>query len=50
MAFQTGIDREQALLFPVSLDDMIPKEHPVRIIDLFIQNLDLLRSIFWGLW
>ncbi|HRH67830.1 MAG TPA: IS1182 family transposase [Bacteroidia bacterium] len=41
MAFQTGVDREQALLFPVSLEEMIPKEHPVRIIDLFIQALDL---------
>ena len=41
MAFQIGIDREQALLFPVSPDEMIPEEHPVRIIDLFIENLDL---------
>lgn len=41
MAFQKGIDREQTLLFPVSLEEMVPKEHPVRIIDLFIQTLDL---------
>ena len=37
MAFQKGIDREQTLLFPVSLEEMISKEHPVRIIDLFIE-------------
>ena len=41
MGFQRGINREQAILFPVCLDEMIPEEHPVRIIDLFIQNLDL---------
>ncbi len=41
MAFQTGINREQSLLFPVSLEEMIPKEHPIRIIDLFIETLDL---------
>ncbi len=41
MGFQNGIDREQTMLFPVSLEDMIPKEHPIRILDLFIQKLDL---------
>lgn len=41
MAFQKGIDREQTLLFPVSLEEMIPTEHPVRIIDLFIHTLNL---------
>jgi len=46
MAFQTGLDREQALLFPVSLEEMIPKEHPVRIIDLFIETLDLKKLGF----
>ena len=46
MGFQNGIDREQTLLFPVSLEEMIPKEHHVRIIDLFIQKLDLQKLGF----
>ncbi|HQU96957.1 MAG TPA: hypothetical protein PLO39_12490 [Saprospiraceae bacterium] len=41
MAFQKGMGRGQSLLFPLSLDEMISAEHPVRIIDLFIQSLDL---------
>ena len=46
MSFQKGIDREQTLLFPVSIEEMIPKEHPVRIIDLFIGPLDLQKLGF----
>lgn len=46
MAFQKGIDRGQSLLFPVSLEEMIADEHPVRIIDLFIQTLDLQKLGF----
>ncbi len=46
MGFQKGIDREQTLLFPLSLDEMIPEEHPVRIIDLSIHNLDLQKLGF----
>ena len=46
MNFQEGVDRNQALLFSVSLEEMIPEEHPVRIIDLFIQTLDLQKSGF----
>ncbi len=41
MAFLKGIDREQTLLFPVTIEEMIPAEHPVRIIDLFIETLNL---------
>lgn len=46
MGFLKGMDREQTLLFPVSLEEMIPQEHPVRIIDLFIQALDLQKLGF----
>jgi transposase len=46
MGFQKGIDREQTLLFPLSLEEMIPEEHPARIIDLFIHNLDLQKLGF----
>ncbi len=31
MGFQKGIDREQTILFPLSLEEMIPKVHPLRI-------------------
>lgn len=48
MSFQKGNDREQTLLFPVSLEEMITKEHPVRIIDLFIQTLDLQKLGFFS--
>jgi hypothetical protein len=41
MGFRKGIDRDQTNLFPVNLEDMIPKELRVSIIDLFIQKLDL---------
>jgi transposase len=46
MGFQKGIDRNQNMLFPINLEDMIPKEHPVRIIDLFIHTLDLTKLGF----
>ncbi len=46
MGFQKGIDREQTILFPLSLEEMIPNEHPLRIIDLFIQKLDLEKLEF----
>jgi transposase len=46
MGFQNGIDRTQTLLFPVNLEEMIPEEHPVRIIDLFIQTLDMQKLGF----
>lgn len=41
MRFIEGIDRRQAALFPVSLDDRIESDNEVRDIDAFVQGLDL---------
>jgi len=39
--FIEGEARTQATLFPERLDDYITEENPVRVIDVFIDNLDL---------
>lgn len=39
--FFEGDDRRQATLFPESLDDYIAKDSPVRVIDVFIDELDI---------
>ena len=36
-----GIDRGQSTLFPECLDDWISEENPVRVIDVFVEDLDL---------
>jgi transposase len=41
MKFIQGQDRFQACLFPVSLDASIEKNNEVRLIDLFVDSLDL---------
>jgi transposase len=44
--FITGEDRHQLALFPERLDDSIAEDNPVRFIDLFIDELDLLELGF----
>src|ERR1700747_3545477 len=39
--FVEGIDRGQATLFPECLEDWIDAAHPVRVIDAFVEKLDL---------
>ena len=39
--FIEGEDRNQATLFPERLDDYIAEDSPVRVIDVFIDDLDL---------
>jgi transposase len=36
-----GADREQLALFPEYLDDWIDANNPVRVIDVFVDELDL---------
>ncbi len=36
-----GQSRHQATLFPESLDELIPGDHPIRVIDAFVDSLDL---------
>ena len=37
----TGIDRSQSTLFPESLDEYITEDNPVRVIDVFVDELDM---------
>ena len=39
--FIEGTDRSQTTLFPPSLDDYIGDDNPVRVIDVFVDELDL---------
>lgn len=41
MAFKKGIDRDQVLLFPESLDEYVSEYSPVRLIDAFVERLNL---------
>jgi hypothetical protein len=41
MKFIQGQDRDQAHLFPTSLDQAIEADNVVRIIDMFVDSLDL---------
>jgi len=41
MKHKQGHSRHQATLFPEALDELIPAEHPVRVVDAFVENLDL---------
>src|SRR6516164_1464234 len=46
--FVEGIDRGQATLFPECLADWIDDNNPVRVIDAFVDKLDLSRVGFDG--
>lgn len=41
-----GVDREQVTLFPERLEDWIGQDHPVRVIDAFVDALDLAAAGF----
>ena len=43
-----GIDRGQATLFPECLADWVDEDNPVRVIDAFVDKLDLSRLGFEG--
>src|ERR1700761_1569015 len=46
--FIEGEDRSQSTLFPEHLDDYIAEDNPVRVIDVFIDELDLSELGFEG--
>lgn len=41
MKFIQGCNRSQVHLFPVSLEESIDQDNEVRLIDLFVDSLDL---------
>jgi transposase len=44
--FITGVHRSQSTLFPETLDDHITENNPVRVIEAFVDELDLLTLGF----
>jgi transposase len=46
--FVEGVDRSQSTLFPESLEDWIIEDNPVRVIDAFVEELDLGELGFSG--
>ncbi|UVK96768.1 IS1182 family transposase [Pseudomonas sp. B21-048] len=46
MAYIQGEPRNQTSLFPVSLEDLIPEDHLVRVIDAYVAGLDLVQLGF----
>jgi len=46
--FVEGIGRGQATLFPECLEDWVDEDNPVRVIDVFVDKLDLSRVGFDG--
>ena len=42
--FIEGADRQQSTLFPERLEDWIGEDHPVRVIDTFVDALDLAEA------
>jgi len=46
MGHKKGEPREQIILFPDTIDDYIEENNPVRFLDAFIENLDMLKLEF----
>ena len=46
MAHRIGTDRNQLLLLPPSLDEYIDENNPVKVIDVFVDSLDLKEKGF----
>ena len=46
--FVEGVDRDQSTLFPECLDDWVDEDNPVRVIDAFVDGLDLAELGFEG--
>ncbi len=46
--FVEGVDREQGTLFPLLLDDWVNDDNPVRVIEVFVDELELGALGFGG--
>ena len=47
--FVEGADRRQSWLLPDTLDDYVTEDNPVRVVDVFIDELDLAELGFAGM-
>ena len=47
--FVQGVDRQQQTLLPECLDDYVAEENPVRVVDVFVDELDLKGLGFEGM-
>lgn len=47
--FVEGEDRSQSTMFAERLDDYIAEDNPVRVIDVFLDELDLRKLDFEGM-
>jgi hypothetical protein len=47
--FIDGEDRMQQALLPHSLEDYVGEENPVRVVEVFIDELDLAALGLWGM-
>lgn len=46
MSYIKGTDRNQITLFPESIDEYISEDNPVRVIEAFVNNLDMIELGF----
>ncbi len=46
MGYKAGVDREQQILLPETLDEYVSPENPVRFIDAFVAKLDMAKLGF----
>ncbi|MBT3072203.1 IS1182 family transposase, partial [Rhodomicrobium sp. Az07] len=46
-SFVRGADRTQGTMFPERLEDYVAEDNPVRVIDFFVDQLDLGQLGFW---
>ena len=47
--FVEGLDRGQSTLFPETLDDLVGEDNPVRVVEAFVETLDLGALGFGGI-
>ena len=43
MGYIQGADREQIILFPERLSDLVSDDNPVRVIDAFVEQIDFAK-------
>jgi transposase len=46
MGYKSGVDRDQQILFPESVDEYVSPDNPVRFIDAFVAGLDMAKLGF----